>query len=95
MFLTGAEENGGILEATNPNRMIFLGTDLELIENIEAKNIESKAMERGTNEELVKKIESYMFVENEEKPTRFNESMTIPVLDNISKYDINYVKQSH
>jgi len=95
MFLTGAEENGGILEATNPNRMIFLGTDLELIENIEAKNIESKAMERGTNEELVKKIESYMFVENEEIPTRFNESMTIPVLDNISKYDINYVKQSH
>ena len=62
---------------------------------ISAKEFASETIGKEEYEELVKKIESYMFVENEEIPTRFNESMTIPVLDNISKYDINYVKQSH
>ncbi len=91
MFLTGAEENGGILEATNPERIISLGTDLELIQNIKNGKINSENISSVVTKNLAKKIEKYIFAKKEEVlPTRFDDTSIIPVLDNISKYDVNY-----
>lgn len=90
MFLTGAEENGGILEATNPERIISLGNDLNLINNVQSKKIVSKNIESKATKKVVEKIENYIFVEEEIEPERPNNSARIPVLDNISKYDVNY-----
>jgi hypothetical protein len=94
MILTGAFENGGVLEATNPERIVSLGSDLDFIRTVQSGKTTSTMRESKTTSKLVETIESYMSAsKNDVKPKAlFEISAKVPVLDNVSKYDVNYKK---
>ena len=95
MILTGAIDDGGVLEATNPDRIVSLGSDLDFIKTVQSGKTTSTMRESKVTSKLVKTIENYMSAsKNEVKPkTLFETSAKVPVLDNVSKYDVNYKKK--
>ncbi|MFA7051176.1 MAG: hypothetical protein WC189_03690 [Bacilli bacterium] len=94
IILTGANEDGGSLDVTNPQRIISFGNNLDLIKNVQQGKISTSMKEDKETAKLVDTIENFInAAEKEEKPvTLFENAAKVPVLDNVSKYDVNYKK---
>lgn len=91
IILTGAIEDGGILEVTNPDRIVSLGKiEVNVLQNIINGNITENMKADEVINGVIEKIKKYISAsKNEESPdVLFDGNM--PVLDNISKYDVNY-----
>ena len=89
LFLTGADTDGGLIEVTNPQRIIYLGSNLEKIKEIENGKILENSNLSKSEKNKYQKICEYFSVNVDDILEKDNKNDG-PILTNISKYDICY-----
>ena len=89
LFLTGTDVNGGIIEVTNPDRIIYLGKDIKLIKEIQSGKILTNNSLSKDEIDKYKKLHSYFNIKLANKLDN-TDLKNSPILNNVSKYDICY-----